>query len=29
VDEKEAQEVFGYLQAMGELEELTPAPPPA
>ena len=29
VDEKEAQEVFTYLQAMGELEELTPAPPPA
>ncbi|HTX64855.1 MAG TPA: HypC/HybG/HupF family hydrogenase formation chaperone [Opitutaceae bacterium] len=29
VDEKEAQEVFTYLQAMGELEELTPSPPPA
>jgi len=29
VDEKEAQEVFTYLQAMGELEELTPIPPPA
>ena len=27
VDEKEAQEVFTYLQAMGELEELTPSPP--
>ena len=29
VDEKEAQEVFTYLQAMGELEELTPIPPSA
>jgi hydrogenase expression/formation protein HypC len=29
VDEAEAQEVFRYLQAMGELEELAPAPPPA
>jgi len=29
VDEAEAQEVFRYLEAMGELEELAPAPPPA
>ena len=28
VDEAEAQEVFRYLQAMGELEELAPTPPP-
>ncbi|MBE2216456.1 MAG: HypC/HybG/HupF family hydrogenase formation chaperone [Opitutaceae bacterium] len=27
VDEKEAAEVFGYLEKMGELEELAPAPP--
>jgi len=27
VDEAEAQEVFRYLEAMGELEELAPAPP--
>ena len=27
VDEAEAQEVFRYLAAMGELEELAPAPP--
>ena len=29
VDEAEAQEVFTYLQAMGELAELAPTPPPA
>jgi hydrogenase expression/formation protein HypC len=29
VDEAEAQEVFRYLQAMGELEELAPSPPGA
>jgi hydrogenase expression/formation protein HypC len=29
VDEQEAAAVFGYLKAMGELEELTPPPPDA